>query len=991
MLPEEEKAILRAMKESMATAHSAGGGQSGGTTSRANEGRATGRYDNAMMQQAFALETARDGVAGEDDEFMDYRRRARQTHTGGSRPATATETAALWGSPVASVSASTRGEQQQQQQQQPPPRQAKLSSGLASTPHPPRPSVRASKLPRDGGRSSTLRGVSGGDRMFPTAQVPVFYPSRADFADPAAYIAKLQSYGDRFGMVKIVPPLEFRPPFAVLQQVAKVASVTQPVHQLMCRTGANVDYLDCLRFFLSERNIQLRTPHIQKRPIDLPLLARLVSNAGGMSAVSDQGKWGEIADLMHLPHASKRDEKLCEIYVDHLLQFDHLSTAEHMRLRQRVRDIDPADSTRLGMSRHLGSFAFTPRSSSTMKAFQSDAESLQAAWIADRTMTDAAYEQEFWRLVEEREEAFYAPVASNIDTLQVGSGFSRRALPMSERETVAASSLDGISRAINPQRVAEARRALEDDAAAYADSPWNLNVLPRLPSGLLAYLPEKLLPVVTAPWLDCGALFGATPWQVEDQGLYTVHYMHYGSNQRWYSVPCSQADAFEEAMREIVPELFDAMPDLLQRRLTMVSPGLLQRHGVPVYTTVQTAGEYIVTFPRVYRAGFSQGPNCIETSVFAPAEWIPHGINSMYLNCEHTLRNAFSVQELVTRAARECTDPHTCRILRDAMDELIEEEDAMRARAGQLQILKFFSINNSDKKQRPPQIVTNDVSSDSDGNTSDTPDASLPVASGAASRGGEPSSQEADGSSVTQRNRLRGALRTRHMTRRSASRTGSLVTSSAVACCVCKSLGYWSFVVCSCTPTRATCIMHSFDNCECAAEQKTLWYRYLVDDLQTLRNRVGALAEEEPVRTPEVVKKADEGAKETEENGNDTEKKEEEGATPMETDEGVKKEGDTAVSDDVKGKGPKKSAPSVGAAAASAAAASSVPTTAASAAAASSVPTTMVNHNGVEPLLAPRESPLVRPVALGDAKVDSFTSNGQAVVVKSFSASTPVT
>ncbi|WZZ81788.1 hypothetical protein YC2023_102360 [Brassica napus] len=46
---------------------------------------------------------------------------------------------------------------------------------------------------------------------------------------------------------------------------------------------------------------------------------------------------------------------------------------------------------------------------------------------------------------------------------------------------------------------------------------------------------------------------------------------------------------------------------------------------MPVYKAVQRPGEFIVTFPMAYHAGFSHGFNCGEAVNFAMADWFPFG------------------------------------------------------------------------------------------------------------------------------------------------------------------------------------------------------------------------------------------------------------------------------------------------------------------------------------------------------------------------------
>ena len=113
-------------------------------------------------------------------------------------------------------------------------------------------------------------------------------------------------------------------------------------------------------------------------------------------------------------------------------------------------------------------------------------------------------------------------------------------------------------------------------------------------------------------------LFSTFCWHTEDNHLYSVNYLHHGAPKTWYGIPDFAAEQFEEVMRLTVPELFKVHPDLLFLLITMLSPRysfpfeaeflrILAQHKVPVFHTLQEAGQIMITFPKAYHSGFSHG------------------------------------------------------------------------------------------------------------------------------------------------------------------------------------------------------------------------------------------------------------------------------------------------------------------------------------------------------------------------------------------------
>ncbi|XP_023233588.1 lysine-specific demethylase 5A-like [Centruroides sculpturatus] len=127
------------------------------------------------------------------------------------------------------------------------------------------------------------------------------------------------------------------------------------------------------------------------------------------------------------------------------------------------------------------------------------------------------------------------------------------------------------------------------------------------------------------PWTYVGMCFATFCWHNEDHWSYSINYLHWGEPKTWYGVPGDKAEAFEDSMRSAAPELFRSQPDLLHQLVTIMNPNILMSAGVPIYRTNQHAGEFVITFPRSYHAGFNQGYNFAEAVNFAPADWLPIG------------------------------------------------------------------------------------------------------------------------------------------------------------------------------------------------------------------------------------------------------------------------------------------------------------------------------------------------------------------------------
>lgn len=268
-----------------------------------------------------------------------------------------------------------------------------------------------------------------------------------------------------------------------------------------------------------------------------------------------------------------------------------------------------------------------------------------------------AVEQEFWRVVSSIDEAVTVEYGADLHVIEHGSGFPRRGQPC----------VEGLDR---------------KKFDKYADSAWNLNNLPVLEDSVLRHISADISGM-KIPWMYAGMCFATFCWHNEDHWSYSINYLHMGDAKTWYGVPGSYAEQFEEAMQKAAPELFESQPDLLHQLVTIMNPNDIMAAGVPVYRTDQKRGEFVVTFPRAYHAGFNQGFNFAEACNFAPADWLVIGRECIHHYARLGRNCVFSHDELICKMAimYDSLERDVGLVLVKDMAIMVESERLRRTRA----------------------------------------------------------------------------------------------------------------------------------------------------------------------------------------------------------------------------------------------------------------------------------------------------------------------
>ncbi|WWC69000.1 uncharacterized protein I206_102936 [Kwoniella pini CBS 10737] len=200
-------------------------------------------------------------------------------------------------------------------------------------------------------------------------------------------------------------------------------------------------------------------------------------------------------------------------------------------------------------------------------------------------------------------------------------------------------------------------------------TPWNVAHLPNL----LNRWDLRHLPGVNAPYLYFGMWGASFAWHVEDMDLFSINYIHFGAPKYWYAVPQLQAEKFERILQGYFPEDSRHCDQFLRHKAFAVSPHRLANDGVHVNMLVHNQGEFVITYPRGYHAGFNMGFNCAESVNFALDSWVELGRRAKACQCvTHSVH--IDVDEMIAKEEKRMNGEQ------ELLDAIKEERQQKRSR-----------------------------------------------------------------------------------------------------------------------------------------------------------------------------------------------------------------------------------------------------------------------------------------------------------------------
>nr|XP_003216616.1 PREDICTED: lysine-specific demethylase 4C isoform X1 [Anolis carolinensis]XP_008101557.1 PREDICTED: lysine-specific demethylase 4C isoform X1 [Anolis carolinensis] len=138
---------------------------------------------------------------------------------------------------------------------------------------------------------------------------------------------------------------------------------------------------------------------------------------------------------------------------------------------------------------------------------------------------------------------------------------------------------------------------------------------------------------VNTPYLYFGMWKTTFAWHTEDMDLYSINYLHFGEPKSWYAIPPEHGKRLERLAQGFFPSSNQGCDAFLRHKMTLISPSILKKYGIPFDKITQEAGEFMITFPYGYHAGFNHGFNCAESTNFATIRWIDYGKVAKLCTC----------------------------------------------------------------------------------------------------------------------------------------------------------------------------------------------------------------------------------------------------------------------------------------------------------------------------------------------------------------------
>ncbi|KAG5646780.1 hypothetical protein DXG03_002156 [Asterophora parasitica] len=418
--------------------------------------------------------------------------------------------------------------------------------------------------------------------------IPVFKPTMQDFEDFEAYVTKLECWGSKSGIVKIIPPKEWTEALPDLKEQLANVKIQTPIEQHMLGRGG----------LFRQENMEKRKLMSVREWAEL-----CAKDEFRAPAVTEVGLHARSANVK--PRTRKTRKK--EIIKAESAGPD-LGVVKEEPVDRDAAVLSPPNSVGNPLSPETDdALESKPKAKKRIAATKEAREAaLAGRAVKDRDFVEAFNPHQDWLPHDTK-----------------ASDYTREFCQMLERQYWRNLGLGK-----------PAWYGADSQGSLYTDETKAWNVA-HLPSALTRLLPadDQGLPGVNTPYLYFGMWRATFAWHVEDMDLFSINYIHFGAPKFWYAIPQGRAGALEQTMRGYFPKDTTNCPQFLRHKSFLASPTILAQSSCRPNFLVHHAGEFVITFPRGYHAGFNLGFNCAESVNFALESWIELGRRAKACEC----------------------------------------------------------------------------------------------------------------------------------------------------------------------------------------------------------------------------------------------------------------------------------------------------------------------------------------------------------------------
>ncbi|KKK24596.1 jumonji family transcription factor [Aspergillus rambellii] len=443
------------------------------------------------------------------------------------------------------------------------------------------------------------------DHYYGGGKVPVFKPTMDQFRDFQAFINRIDKYGMRSGIVKVIPPREWSDSLPQLDEAIKKIRVKNPIMQEFhgshgTYTQANIERQRSYNLpqwkALGEESSHQPPARRGERRRNQERAPRAPPAPKPQTARSDTPKRGPGRPPKRSNQAKIKEEPI------KIKEEPTEESLERTKPEGPPTPVSPESNPVETKSEELSDGESLPppkprgRQPKSVTARRKQNKGDTIDYVDEEAFKDFDYrihdsEEYTYERCEELETAYWKSLMFN-----------------------------------NPMYGADMPGSLFDDRT----TSWNVAKLPNL----LDVIGQKV-PGVNTAYLYLGMWKATFAWHLEDVDLYSINYIHFGAPKQWYSISQEDAPRFEQAMKSIWPSDAKNCDQFLRHKTYLVSPNLLKsQYGITVNKMVHYEGEFVITYPYGYHSGYNLGYNCAESVNFATEKWLDYGRVAKKCNCE---------------------------------------------------------------------------------------------------------------------------------------------------------------------------------------------------------------------------------------------------------------------------------------------------------------------------------------------------------------------